>query len=172
MSKQSPVMFRWNGDAMEPASQRWVDTCNERYVVGQVYSMEEVHQRSDATHAHYFAVLHQAWLSLPDDMAAQFPTDDHLRAHCLIKAGFCEKRSVNASSITEARKLAVWARPLNPLAIITTEGTMVTIWTAMSQNYRSMDKATFQRSKQAVLEILDDMLGTARGTVEKNEAGA
>ena len=58
------------------------------------------------------------------------------------------------------------------LAIITTDETMVTIWTAMSQNYRSMDKAQFQKSKSAVLEILDDMLKTPRGTVEKNEAGA
>ena len=84
--------------------------------------------------------------------------------------GYSISNHSSASSEEKARKLAAWVKPLDPYAVITVEGTAITVWTALSQ--KGMDKKTFQQSKQATFEILDDMLGTARGTVEKNEAGA
>lgn len=51
-----PIPFTWTGDSFQPANRHWSRKCDERFVVGETYTMEEIHARSSATHAHYFAL--------------------------------------------------------------------------------------------------------------------
>lgn len=158
----APILFRWSGTAMEPLP-RFARRCDEQYIVGEVYRLDAVEERSLVSHGHYFASVHDRWMSLPDAIAVQFPTPDALRKHCLIMTGFRRERKFVASSEKEARKLAAFLRPQSAeddYAIISLHGNVVVEWKALSQSYKAMPrKGEFQRSKQAVLDFLDDMLG-------------
>lgn len=158
----APVLFRWSGTAMEPLT-RFAPRCDEQYTVGEVYRLDAVEERSQASHSHFFAAVTDRWLSLPDALAIQFPTADALRKHALIMQGFRRERKFVASSEKEARKLATFLRPQtadDDYAIISLHGNVVVEWKAISQSYKAMPrKGEFQRSKEAVLEYLDDMLG-------------
>ena len=105
----------------------------------------------------------KGWLNLPDDLAQQFPTQEHLRKHALIRAGFRDERSIAASSRAEALRLAAFVKPIDEYAIVTTSSSLVVVYTAKSQSYRQMGRAEFQRSKQAVLDFVDSLLGVERG---------
>ena len=58
---------------MEPLG-RHHERCNELFVVGEIYRMNAVEERSLASHNHFFAALHDAWLNLPDEKAMGGPT--------------------------------------------------------------------------------------------------
>jgi hypothetical protein len=167
----NPLMFRWNGEAME-ILRHHAKQADRLFTVGEVYQLEEVHERSAKSHAAYFAALRTAWLSLPDHLAQQFPTQEALRKFALIRTGFRDERSVAASSRAEALRLAAFIKPMDEFAVVTVTGSIVSVYTAKSQSYRQMGKADFQRSKQAVLDFVDDLLGTARGETERAGAHA
>lgn len=161
----APIKFRWDGEAMVPASARQAHLADERFVVGQYYALDEHHERSDASHAHYFATLHQIWLSLPERVEAQFPTAEHMRKHALIACGYADKRSIVCASAAEARRVAAFVAPSDTYAIVKVEAATVTIWTAQSQSYRAMGKAVFQESKNAVLTWCADLIGVTAESV-------
>lgn len=167
MRQGTPLAYRWTGDSFEvlPRHQKAADA---EFVIGQVYRLEQVHERSAKSHAQFFAALNTGWLNLPEAMAESFPSSEHLRKHCLIKAGFFDKRSIQCSSKAEALRLAAFIRPLDEYAIVTVTGSLVTVYTAQSQSYRAMGKEAFQKSKQAVLDQIDTMLGVAPGQTQKN----
>ena len=50
-------------------------------------------------------------------------------------------------------------RPYDTYQIVEVTGSIVTVWHAMSQDHRSMDKAKFQASKEAVLRWVGDLIG-------------
>ena len=156
----APMVFTWNGEALLPRHPRIAD---ERLVVGEIYRCDVIEERSIATHSHFFASLHDKWMSLPDHLAIQFPTPESLRKHALIMTGFRRERKFVASSEKEARKLAAFLRPQSSeddYAIISLHGNVVVEWKAASQSRKAMpEKGQFQRSKVAVLEYVDDMLG-------------
>lgn len=154
-----PVNLIWNGEAFEPANQFWARKCDERFTVGERYALDEIHARSHASHAHYFATLHDIWLSLPERFAPQFPTSEHLRKYALIRTGFHTTVQHVCKSAAEAARLAAVIRPYDTYQLVTVNGPIVTVAHALSQDMRSMDKATFQRSKEAVLEWCADLIG-------------
>lgn len=84
-----PLPFIWTGTSFEPTNRHWARKCDERFVVGQSYTLDEIHVRSSATHAHYFAQLHDIWQSLPENLSEQFPNEEALRKYALIRTGFC-----------------------------------------------------------------------------------
>lgn len=170
MSEQAPIRFTWDGEAMRPASPLWARKCDERYVVGAEYRLVEIQEQSERSRRHFHAVVRDAWLSLPDELAAQFETAEHLRKHCTIKAGFHDKRSIHCGSVAEARKVAAFIRPLDNYAIVTTSENVVTVWTALST--RGLDHQTFQRLKDGCLEEISNLLGTDAGTLNQQGANA
>ena len=168
--RPTPLAYRWSGTGFEvlPRHQKAAD---REFVIGEVYALEQVHERSAKSHAQYFAALNSGWLNLPEAMAEAFPTAESLRKHCLIKAGFHDKRSIQCSSKAEALRLAAFIRPLDEYAIVTVTGSLVEHYTAQSQAYNVMGKAKFEESKRAVLNFIDDMLGVERGeTLKAGEA--
>lgn len=151
--------FRWDGEAMIPA-RNFAKRCDAEFTVGLTYNLEPVEERSAASHRHYFAAINEAWQNLPENQVERFPTSEHLRKWCLIRAQFAEQRQIVASSKAEALRLAAFVKPIDSYAVVTVREAVVTVWTAESQSQRAMGKERFQASKTAVLELLALMIGT------------
>lgn len=167
----TPIPFRWEGDSFAPMP-GFGKRCDEVFVVGQVYRLAEQEDRSAASHRHYFACINAAWENLPAGAAEQFPTPDHLRRFALIKAGYADSRTLVASSKAEAQRLAAFVRPLDTFAVVAASEATVTVWTAKSQSVRAMGKKDFQESKDAVLSIIAEMIGTTPAMLAANAGQA
>lgn len=163
-----PVMpFRWEGDSFVPLKPKLAD---QHFVVGEVYPLEVREDRSINSHRHYFASVNQAWLNLPEAIGEKFATADHLRKYALIQTGYHDARSIVCASPEEAAKVATFIKPMDEFAVIFTDGPLVNVLTAKSQSVRSMDKRTFQKSKDDVLTYIASMIGTTAGELQRNEA--
>lgn len=156
MNSLYPMWMEWDGEAMRPLNARAAD---RQYVIGERYHLEHREDRSAASHAHYFAALAEAHINLPDEMTERLPTPDHLRRFALIRTGYRDERSIVCSSKAEAQRLSAFVKPMDEFAIVTVTEATVTVWTAKSQSYRAMGKAEFQKSKDAVLGYLADLIG-------------
>lgn len=163
----APIRFTWDGESMVPLP-RFAKACDAEFTIGETYQMVVQEERSWASHRHYFAAVHEAWLNLPEDLAEQFPTEEHLRKRALIKAGFSEHRQFVASSKAEAVRLAAFIRPSDEYALVTVDGAVVNVWTARSQSVHAMGKQVFQESKNKVLDVLAEMIGIQPETLTRN----
>src|SRR3990167_4775862 len=160
-----PLLFHWDGDNMVPLA-RHRERCDEAFVVGEIYRMNAIEERSLASHNHYFAALHDAWLNLPDDKAVAFPTSEALRKHALIMSGHRDERKFSASSAAEARKIAAFLKPRDEYAIISVAGNVVLEWTAKSQSRKAMGWPTFKKSKDDVLDYVAGLIETPRAVLD------
>lgn len=154
----TPLPFTWDGEAMRirPSFQRQAD---DLFCIGETYTLAPVEDRSAASHRHYFAAINEVWQNVPEHLAGEFPTAEHLRKKALIRAGYRDERTFVCSSKAEAVRLAAFLRPVDDYAIVSVSGSTVVQWTAKSQSMRAMGKADFQKSKDDVLEALADMIG-------------
>jgi hypothetical protein len=164
-----PMQFKWDGEVFRPKHPKLAD---KHFVIGETYVLEKRHDRSHASHSHFFAAVHEAWANLPEDVAERFPTEDHLRKYALVKAGFRDEHSIACSSKAEAQRVAAFVRPIDDYAVVVVNGAQVLCYTAKSQSYRAMGRAEFQRSKDAVLEILAAMIGNTKKALEQNAGKA
>lgn len=166
----NPIAFHWDGDAMVPASKRFAAQADKQYVVGENYTMVPVEARSMESHRHYFASIHNAWENLREDIADEFPTDEHLRAWALVKGGFADKDIIKCASNDDAIHLASIAKNTGKIRIIEVSGKIVTIWTPHSQSMKAMGKQRFQASKQKVLDILAELVRVEPETLASQRA--
>lgn len=167
----APIPFRWEGDAFRPLP-TWGKRCDEMFVIGQVYQLVEHEDRSIRSHNHYFAAVAEAWANLPENLTEKFPTAEHLRKFALIKAGYADSRTMVASSKAEALRLAAFVRPMDDYAVVTVSEAVVTVWAARSQSMKAMGKKDFQASKDAVLGIVAEMIGTTPTALTSNAGKA
>lgn len=167
-----PIMFRWDGEAMVPASGFWSRKADEQFVVGQRYRMVEESERSTVSHNHEFAWLTEAWNSLPDELLAQYPNSEILRKHALIAKGFCTMVQHACPTMAEAQRLAAILRPMDAYAVVIQRGNVVTVYHAASQSRRAMGAAQFQQSKQAIIEFVADLLQVDPATLGQQERAA
>lgn len=156
MTPDRPQGFTWNGEAMVPRSQRLAD---KAYTVGENYILVTHEDRSTATHNHEFAWLKEAWLNLPENLADEFPTPEHLRKRALIDGGFYDQTVIDAGSNAAALRVASAFRAREEFSLVIVRGPAVVIRTAKSQSRRSMNKQEFQASKTAILEVVSGMIG-------------
>lgn len=168
MSVPDSILADWDGESFVPAGPVWAKRADDKFVVGERYSIEIREARSIASHRQYFATINEAWMNLPDALAERFPSADHLRKYALIKAGFRDERSIVCASKAEAARIAAFIRPIDDFAIVIAQDATVTAYTAKSQSMRAMGKADFEASKRAVLDIVSTMIGTDAETVSKN----
>lgn len=157
MRESINVIFEWDGECMRPL-QRYHNLANAEFVVGERYRMEVQEDRSWVSHKHQFAWLHEAWLSLPERIAARFLNEDQLRRHALIAGGFCDSTSVACTSRAEAERWFQILTKDDPYCIVKIEGNTLIRFTARSQSMRAMGAKDFQRSKQAVLDYVAGLL--------------
>jgi hypothetical protein len=168
----TPIIFQWTGEAMVPKSPFWAHRADAAYVVGETYKMVEHHDRSANSHRHFFATIHDAWQTLPDELLEVYPTSEHLRKKALIRTGHRDERSFVCSSKAEALRFAAFLRPVNDYAIIDVREAVVREWTAKSQSTKAMGAKAFQQSKSDVLDFIDAVLGVAKGETAENSAKA
>lgn len=153
----APIPFRYTEGKMVPRSRSMAD---RYYADGELYMLEEYHQRSTNSHNHYFAALNSAWLNLPETLSSDYPTEDHFRKKLLIQAGYCDEQKTVFSTSNDAIKASAIALQHDDYCVANVEGRVLTIWTAKSQSMRAMGKADFQASKEKVLELAASMIGT------------
>lgn len=162
----TPLPYTWTGEAFEPLP-RFAKRADAEYVVGQVYVMAPVEERSMKSHRQFFAAVNEAWKNLPESYGDRFPTAEHLRKWCLIRCGYRDERTLVAASKAEAVRIAAFVRPSDEYAVVTVREAVVTIYTAKSQSTKAMGKKVFQESKQAVLDTLDAMLSVEPGSLAR-----
>lgn len=167
----APLPFQWDGEAMRvrPSFQKRAD---ELFCVGETYTMEVLEERSAASHRHYFAAINEAWANLPDHLAEQYPTSEHLRKGALIRAGYRDERSIVCASRAEALRVAAFVKPLDTYALVTVTEAVVRVFTAQSQSQRAMGKDLFLKSKADVLETLAAMIGVQTATLHEHARAA
>ena len=152
----SPQPFTWDGEAMRPRRPRAAD---REFVVGETYVLERWEPRSMVSHNHEFAWLAEAWKNLPEPLADQFPTPEHLRKRALIDAGYYNETIIDAGTNAAALRVASYARSKDDFAYVVVRGPLVVERVAKSQSRRAMKRQEFQESKTAILEIVSAMIG-------------
>jgi len=167
----SPIVFRWTGEAMEPLP-RFHNQVNADFVIGQVYRLVEVEDRSAKSHRHQFAWISEAWANLPDSIADEYPTSEHLRKRALILAGWFVETIIDAGSNAAALRVAAHLRHKDEFAYVAVRGSFVIERVAKSQAHVAMDPKAFAASKQRVLEIISEMIGVAPETLQSHRQAA
>lgn len=153
-----PLWFEWTGLAMAPLNRA---AAERMFVRGEKYRLEHREDRSTATHGHQFAWLHDAWLNLPDAIADQYPSPEHLRKRALIQAGFYDEEIIDVGSKAGAIRVAASLRGIDDFALVLVRGPFVIRRVAKSQSRRAMNKQEFAASKSAVMEVIAGLIGVA-----------
>jgi hypothetical protein len=148
---------------------------DRQLVCGEVLRWEPVDDRSDASHRHLFAIIAEAWQSLPEEMADELPNPEALRKYATIKAGYCHRQSIACANNGEALNLAAAIRRMEEFSIVEIAGKVVTIWSARTLKRKrgengGMDKREFQACKDAILHVLAQLIGTDVSTLSKEAA--
>ena len=158
-----PLMLQYEGEGeFRAPTKYWAREADKQFVIGEHYRLAEHHDRSTATHNHYFAAINEAWETLPDDMSAEYPTPEHLRKKMLVKAGYADERSIVCASKAEARRVAAFVKPMDDFCVVLVSEAVVRVYTAKSQSHKAMGKQAFAESKEKVLAAIDKLLGVDR----------
>ncbi|UXN64451.1 hypothetical protein N8E89_00755 [Phyllobacterium sp. A18/5-2] len=166
-----PILFQYEGDGVfQPAGSFHARSADKQYVVGELYKLIEHHDRSDNTHRHYFASVKNGFDNLHDSMLGEYPTAEHLRKKALIRTGYRDERSIVCASKAEAERVAAFIRPMDDYCVVVPLNCVVHVLTAKSQSMKAMGATEFQKSKEAVLNFIDDLLGVERGATARSEA--
>jgi len=118
-------------------------------------------ERSRQSHDHYFAALTERWKSLSNIQRLEYPTVEALRHRALIKAGYYDVVEYKMPSVRDAYVLAgvLANNDKADCTVIEIVGGTVIHYTAKSQAYKAMGKTIFEKSKDAVLSICDELIG-------------
>jgi hypothetical protein len=153
MSETFPLLYEGNGLF------RCLHPKRVKLDVGAVHGWQMAEHRSKSSHDHFFACVNEAWKNLPEDMADDFPSPEHLRKWALIKAGFCSETRIVCANNSEAMTLATKAKSLDKYSVVAIDEKAVTIWTADSQRRDAMGRQAFQEAKERALHIISNLLG-------------
>ena len=162
-----PLHYTWDGSVFTPTP-RFAERARKQFEVGGRYPLVVHEERSGVSHRQYFAAVHEGWNQLPESIAHRWPSSEHLRKWCLVRAGFADEQSTVCMSDEQATEIAAFVRPLDGYAVITVKGPVVTVYRAKSQSHRAMNKAEFQASKQAVLDLIADLCSIDADTLSSN----
>lgn len=169
----APLPLVYEGAGLFRAPKGYVRRADEQFGAGEYVTMAPVEDRSSARHRAFFAQVRECWQSLPDEAAANFPTDVSLRKAALIATGWCDSETEVFRSNAEARRAADLIRrhmASDAWPKIVVNGCVLVILTAKSQAVRAMSKADFDASSDAVLRYLAEKLGVDPATVPAHEA--
>lgn len=158
MADTTTIVCDWDGEHFTPAGKVWASRADEVFVIGERYRLEIREDRSHASHAHFFAVINEAWFNLPEHLAEQFKTAEHLRKHCLIAVGWREEEKVMMGSAYEAKRMKDLFKPKDDYCTSFADGPMVYRYTAKSMSRRAMNKEEFQKYKSLVLDYLAKLI--------------
>jgi hypothetical protein len=140
---------------------RFQEAFRENFVTDATYWLNVEPERSEKTHNHEFGWLSEAWKTLPDHLADQMPTSEHLRKRALIDAGYYTEQIIDVGSNAAALRVAAYARGEDQFAYVVVRGPIVAVRKAKSQSRRAMGAADFQASKTAILDLISSWIGVA-----------
>lgn len=164
-----PIWLTYEGEGdFGPASPAQAKEADKHYVVGERYRLVPHFGRSENSHRHQFAALHDAWANLPSDMHMLFPSADSLRKWALIKSGWCNSQTFVMADDGQARKLAKELKAHDEFALVEVKGPVVVHTVAKSQSRKAMPGGDFQRSKEDSLAVVAELLGTTVKALEEN----
>lgn len=153
-----PLIYMGNGE-FRASSPYHVRRCEQAYGQGELITVEVQDDRSMASHRHYFAQIADLWETLPETLAGDFPSSEHLRKFALIKAGYCKQTKLVLPTHEEALEAAAMVSELDSYALCEVTGRVLTVWVAKSQSRKAMKTAAlFEKSKADVLEVIRKML--------------
>lgn len=167
----SPIIYVWDGTSMVPLP-KFERKCNEQFVVGYKYLLEEIHERSVKSHNHAFGWLTESWRQLPEEYIDLYPSPEHLRKRALIAAGYYNETIVDAGTKEGAFQFAATLRARDDFAMVSVSDTIVVIRDAKSQSRRSMKKKEFQESKTKIMDIIADLIGVTPEQLLENAGQA
>ncbi len=155
------IAGQWNGREFVPTDPDGRDWCRHNLRIWEKVSLTVAQARSEKTHRHHFAWLHDAWMSLPEEYQGQWwaASSEHLRKYALIKTGFFDCQMIAVDSAEEAMRWAMILRGFDSYCVLIPKNTVLMCLTAKSQKMSVMGKDQFQRSKTAVLNFVADLLG-------------
>lgn len=162
------TIFTWD-EATGAMIAKWPKLAASRFDNGADYLLAPVEHRSDQTHKHHFAWIREAWLNLPEELADEYPSAEHLRKRALIMSGFYNETILDVGSHAAALRVAQFAKGEDEFAVAVVRGGVVVVRKAKSQSKRSMQKSEFQASKSAILETIAGMIGVTPGTLLQQE---
>jgi hypothetical protein len=166
----APILCMYADGVFKPVNRYHARVAEIEFGAGELVPLVRHEDRSEKSHRHFFAAVNEAWKSLPDHLAEQYPTPEHLRKAALIRTGYADQATHVCASKAEALRTAAFISPMNTYAIVSTKEATVTVWTAQSQSVKAMGKAEFQASKDKVLDWIANLLGVTRDQLPKEEA--
>ena len=165
-----PISVVFDGEAFRPLHKHHLASAKSHLGDGEVITIQVREDRSAKSHRAYFAAINEAWQSLPDELAALYPTPEHLRKVALIRAGYADEKTLVCSSRAEALRLAAFVRPMDSYAIVAVSQATVKAWTAQSQSTRAMGRKAFQESKDKVLDWIAAQIGVTRDQLPQEQS--
>ncbi|MBZ9653507.1 hypothetical protein [Phyllobacterium lublinensis] len=166
-----PISLQYEGEGIfKPSSGFFAKVADEHFVIGGHYKLIEHHDHSENSHRHYFASIKNGFDNLHDSMLGEYPTVGHLRKKALIRTGYRDERSIVCASKAEAERVAAFIRPMDDYCVVVPLNCVVHVMTAKSQSVKAMGAAEFQKSKETVLNFIDDLLGVEHGATARSEA--
>lgn len=166
-----PIPLVYEGQGVFRAIPRAIEACAERFGQGEVVTVEVLEERSEISHRHEFAWLKDVWATLPESIAADFPSPEHLRKRALIATGWCTVRDYPCTSRAEALRLAATLRgELDDYTVVIVTDAVVRVCRAKSQARNKMKAADFQASKTAILEWVGDLIGSTPDQIQNARA--
>jgi hypothetical protein len=156
-----PVTCQWDGEVFRPLA---ASHARRHYTIGEVYKLVIQDERTQASHGQYFASLDDKWQTLPEHLATEYPSRESLRHKALIRTGFSREQTFVLPTERAAIQFASALIDSDDecCTIVAASGNCVRRWRAQSQNYKSMGREMFERSKWAVLDWVDhELLGVS-----------
>lgn len=169
-----PVTFAWTDEgAMKPLD-RFARLCDRQFVVGETYRLGVIEERSADSHKHFMAAVEEAFQNVPEIHGKRWPTPDRLRKWALCQANFCVTTTYAATSKAEALRFVAYvaSQGVADDLDMSDDGLTVYVKVAFSQSYHNMKRKEFQESKQAVLEVLSNLIGVSVDDLVHNAASA
>lgn len=152
-----PLIYQGEGQFTTPHG--FAKRCDRELVIGETLNWEQVNERSAASHRHYFATIADAWSNLPEALAADFPSPEHLRKHALIKIGHCDMKRLAFRSNADAIAGCAVMAGMDTYSICEVSAAVVTVYRAKSQSMKAMGKKDFEESKGKVLDVISQIIG-------------
>lgn len=162
-----PILCEWSEDEVFKPLPRHLKYCQATFAVGERLMIDVQAPRNMAAHRFYFAELKSIWNSLPEDIAEQYPSAEHMRKYALCKVGFCHETKSVFTSHRDAVLAAAFAAASKDYAIVDVEKNVLRCWVPESQSVRAMGADRFKRSCRAVLDYGYGLIGVARQDGEK-----
>lgn len=153
-----PILFSWDGEVMRPYG-RMSKLADEQFVVGETYMLEQVAERSQQDHRHYFAWLNEVWRNLPEHLDGKWSDVERLRKWALCATGHCQVITHTFRTRKEAEKFMAETARQDDEVFLERIRTRVIERRAKSQSYSAMTKTEFRKSKDDVINLLTKMIG-------------